>query len=91
MKEEGLSPLQKAKEFLFKRQSFYQGLFKKESLASQEVLKDLSQFCRADDTTFHENQKVNDAYQGRREVWLRICHHLNLDSGDLWKKYGKGE
>ena len=29
--------------------------------------------------------------QGRREVWLRLAHHLNMSEEQLWNYYNPGE
>lgn len=51
------------------------------------VLKDLARFCRAAESTFHDNDRVQSKLDGRREVWLRIAHHMNLTPDDLWRLY----
>jgi hypothetical protein len=53
-----------------------------------EVLADLAKFCRATETTFHLDARAHALAEGRREVWLRIQHHLKLTDDDLWKRYG---
>lgn len=55
--------------------------------AAQEVLIDLATFCRASETTFHPDARVNAVLEGRREVWLRIANHLNLSSEQLFALY----
>lgn len=59
--------------------------------AGDVVLKDLAKFCRANRTTFTDNDRITALLEGRREVWLRIAHHLNLDEDALWKLYGEGD
>ncbi len=54
----------------------------------EAVLRDLAQFCRANATTFHEDPRVHAVLEGRREVWLRIQQHLQLDDEKLWKLLG---
>jgi len=51
------------------------------------VLADLASFCRANETTFHLDQRVTDMLNGRREVYLRIKDHLDLSFDQLWEKY----
>lgn len=51
------------------------------------VLKDLARFCRAHKSTFHENERAHALAEGRREVWLRISHHLRLTPEQLWELY----
>ena len=52
----------------------------------QAVLEDLARFCRADQTTFHPDPRVHALMEGRREVWLRIKEHLDLDLEDLLRR-----
>ncbi len=54
----------------------------------QEVLRDLAHFCRANETCFHADPRIHAVAEGRREVWLRIQHHLNLNSEQLLAIYG---
>lgn len=49
-----------------------------------EVLEDLARFCRAGQTPFHPNQRLNDIMIGRHEVWMRIQQHLQLSDDELW-------
>jgi len=81
--------LDKARSFIFRRQFAYQQTFKKDNLLANEVLADLSSFCRAEESTFNPDARVHAVLEGRREVFLRIQSHLNLSSEDLWKKYSK--
>jgi hypothetical protein len=80
-----------AKDFLRGRAGAYRRVFAPADQDAQLVLRDLAKFCRA-----HESTACSDArLDGRREVWLRLQHHLNLDTETLWKIYGgnpiKGE
>lgn len=84
-----MSLLQTAKDYLAKRQRSYLDVFSPESVQVQAVLKDLAKFCRATDTTFHPDPRVHAQLEGRREVWLRICHHIKLDPDQLWTVYGR--
>lgn len=43
------------------------------------VLADLREFSCGNATTFSPDPYVAARRQGRREVWLRITQHLNLD------------
>lgn len=54
------------------------------------VLEDLARFCRANETTFHENPRVAALQEGRREVWLRIQQHLNLSPEELFDLISSG-
>lgn len=61
--------------------------------ATQEMLIDLAQFCRANETcvVLDSSGRVDDAFtkilEGRREVWLRIEQHLNLTPSQLYLLY----
>ena len=89
------NPFQLAREFLFGRSAAYKRTFAKESLDAHAVLYDLARFCRANVSTGHPDTHVAARLDGRREVWLRIQHHLHLTDEDLWALYGspqtKGE
>jgi hypothetical protein len=52
----------------------------------RKVLADLRRFCRATMPTADVNN-VNATFllEGRREVFLRILSHLNLDEEDVFK------
>lgn len=47
------------------------------------VLADLREFCRANQSTFSAEPAVAARLVGRREVWLRISQHLNLDEAKV--------
>jgi hypothetical protein len=49
------------------------------------VLADLRDFCFANSTTFHADPNVAARRQGRREAWLRVSQHLNLDEERVQK------
>lgn len=57
---------------------------------AEETLADLAKFCRATESTFHPDARAHAVAEGRREVWLRIQHHLKLSDDELWKRYGQG-
>ncbi len=54
------------------------------SPSGKVVLDDLARFCRASESTFHEDSRVHALAEGRREVWLRIEKHLNLSPQELY-------
>jgi hypothetical protein len=59
---------------------------------AEVVLKDLANFCRANTSTFHENDRAHVLAEGRRDVWLRLQHHLQLTDEQLWQLYdGRGD
>lgn len=74
-------------DFLRRRRLAYQLTFRADNYAGQQVLIDLAKFCRANETTFHEDPRVSAALQGRHEVWLRITNHLHLTSEQLFALY----
>ena len=80
-----LETLQKLRGWVATRRTNYIRTFN--NPAGEAVLKDLARFCRAHDTTFHPDARIDAALQGRREVWLRIQQHLNLPEHELWEMY----
>ncbi len=78
------------KAFLSTRKMAYHQVFNKESVFTPVVLADLAKFCRANTSTFHENDRMHAVLEGRREVFLRIQQHLNLSEDELWEIYGRG-
>lgn len=80
--------LLKIREFLRSRKFAYQQVFNPESQFTKQVLKDLAKFCRAHDSTFNPDSRAHAVLEGRREVFLRISHHLQLDDEAIWRLYG---
>lgn len=80
--------LDHAKRFLMGRQTAYRVVFGGGPHA-EDVLADLAKFCRANQTTFHPDPRIEGRLDGRREVWLRITQHLNLTPDELWKLYSR--
>ncbi len=78
---------EKAWRLLNARRHAYRQTFKSEY--GQRVLEDLSLFCRGAESTFHEDPRAHALLEGRREVWLRVCHHLQLTPDQLWAIYTK--
>lgn len=74
----------KQQDYLRRRKGAYERLFDLESQDVQIVLRDLARFCRAAQSTFHVDARAHALAEGRREVWLRIQNHLNLDPKELW-------
>lgn len=75
------------KDFLTGRQTDYKMTFN--SPNGKRVLEDLARFCRANETTFHTDPRAHALLEGRREVFLRLAHHLKLSFDDLWNLYGR--
>lgn len=73
-----------AKALLQQRQRAYQLTFNPEGREQKQVLEDLAQFCRANETAFHPDPRMHAVLEGRREVWLRIQKYLNLSPEQLW-------
>ena len=51
--------------------------------AGQLMQRDLRKFCRADESCFDADPRVHAAFEGRREVWLRINDFLTLSPEEL--------
>lgn len=85
---EEIGRAEEALAYLKNRQAAYHGVFITPS--GDKVLEDLAKFCRAHESTFHADERMSAVLEGRREVWLRIQHHLQLSDVDIWKLYGEG-
>lgn len=72
------------------RQAAYKRLFA-DSPDQQQIIADLAQFCRGNVSTFHADARIHALMEGRREVYLRIMQHLDLDLESLWAIYGAKE
>lgn len=80
-----IAAIQKAWDYIRGRRQDYQLTFPRNSPSAQRVLQDLAKFCRANDTVYHEDQRLTDVLIGRQEVFRRIQNHLNLSSEDLYR------
>jgi hypothetical protein len=78
---------EKARRFLLGRKAAYQRVFSR-NVDTEIILADWARFCRAHESTGHENPQLAARLDGRREVWLRIQHHLQLSNDELWEFYG---
>lgn len=81
---------QAALDLIRQRKQGYAHTFKEEDRFARIVLADLARFCRANETTFHQDQRMNDVLTGRRKVFLRIAEHLGMTEGELFDRYVKG-
>ncbi len=63
------------------RKRAFEMVFK--NAGGEAVLADLARFCRARETTFHPNDRVQAMLEGRRQVLLRIEPHLSYSSEEL--------
>lgn len=77
--------VRQAWEFLRGRRRAYQLTFAGQY--GEEVLRDLAGFCRAHRTCVAPDEKATWVAEGRREVWLRIQHHLQMSEDELWRLY----
>jgi hypothetical protein len=80
--------LERGLELLRHRAASYRDVFLGHGQSTDDVLQDLAKFCRAHESTFHVEHSMSDRLDGRREVWLRIAHHLHLNEEQLWAIYG---
>lgn len=78
---------QQAWHYITGRKGAYCRVFNLESRDAEAVLMDLARFCRAHETTVTPNDRATAVLEGRREVWLRIQQHLQLDDETLWLLY----
>ena len=69
------------KAFIMGRQTAYRRAFN--GAPGEVVLQDLAKFCRANESTHHEDTHLTAIANGRREVWLRIQQHLKMSPDDL--------
>jgi hypothetical protein len=88
MQEDGPLKQEKAREFLLHRTRAYRRIFLEHGTDTQMVLADLAKFCRAHESTFNPDPHVAARLDGRREVFLRISQHLELNSEELWHLFG---
>jgi hypothetical protein len=77
--------IEKVRIALGNRRYAYRSVFKGPN--ADIVLKDLMRFCRMHESTFHPDPRAHALAEGRREVILRICHHLQLSPEELWALY----
>jgi hypothetical protein len=62
----------------------YNRVFDKDNVYTGTVLKDLAKFCRAHESTFHQDPRGHAVLEGRREVWLKIQEFLNLSIDEIY-------
>ncbi len=84
------APLERLIDVLRNRKRAYLDTFKQD-LASEAVLTDLAQFCRAGKSTFDPDPRVHALLEGRKEVWLRIANHMNLTEDELYNIFVRGK
>lgn len=77
---------EKLTEILSDRQRAYMLAFR--TVAGEAILADLAVFCRANETCVIPGDRDRTyVLEGRREVWLRIRHHLDLTTEQLTERY----
>lgn len=84
-----MNPVEAVRDFLSRRRNAYCKTFL--TPYGDEVLVDLAKFCRAHQTTFHQDARAHAVAEGRREVWLRIQQHLQLSDKDIWAIYSRNQ
>ncbi len=70
---------------LMRRRTQYQLTFR--TPPGQLVLRDLARFCRVNESTYTADARQSALLEGRREVFLRIMHHIKLPPDQLWDLY----
>ena len=70
------------------RRLAYNFVFNPENQYTKEVLKDLARFCRAHNSTFNKDPRIQANLDGRREVWLRIQENLKLTDDEIYALHG---
>jgi hypothetical protein len=86
IKEKVVTLYHRTVDFLRTRQRAYRLAFN--TAAGKIVLDDLAKFCRAEVSCFDADPRLHAVLEGRREVWLRIVSHLNLNPIQLNAMYG---
>lgn len=64
----------------------YCRVFDKDSVFTNQVIDDLSRFCRADISTFHPDARIHAVLEGRREVFLRIKEYLERGPDEILER-----
>ena len=82
---EAVQLVDQVKDFLVTRAQAYKRTFS--GIYGERVLTDLAKFCRADESTFNPDPRMEGMLQGRREVWLRVTKHLNLTDDQLQRYF----
>ena len=77
---------QRSLDFMRSRKQAYQLTFS--TPHGSQMLTDLAKFCRANQSCWDPDPRVHAVLEGRREVFLRIASHLNLNHEQLNQLYG---
>ncbi len=73
------------KRLIMRRRTAYQHTFAVDNQLALIVLKDLAKFCRAHETTFHNDPRRHALLEGRREVFMRIEQYLQLTTDEIYE------
>ncbi len=65
----------------------YKRVFDTTNRDGDRVLGDLAAFCNAYGSTYHQDAREHARMEGRKEVWLRIQAHLQMDEAELLSLY----
>ena len=87
-KEEFKRALQRTYDLLRNRKINYRLTFM--CPPGQRVLEDLVSYCNVLRTCYRDTDRETARQEGRRDVWLRIQHHLKLTDAQLFKVYNGG-
>ena len=79
--------VERTKAFFQRRRYAYRMVFKEDSPFTKIVLADLAKFCRVHETCYDPDSRITELLEGRREVALRILHHLELNESEFWELY----
>jgi hypothetical protein len=85
IKDQAEAVEREAKKLISEDKSAYMRVFNIEDVDVDHVLKDLAQFCRAHESTFHADPRIAANLDGRRETWLYIQKYLNLDVEEIYR------
>ncbi len=79
---------EQVKRALIDRQRAYLRAFRMTEAAGEAVLADLATFCRANESCVVPGDRdLTYVLEGRREVYLRIMAHLNLNEEQLIERF----
>lgn len=84
------NPASQAADALSRRQQAYKHCLGEKNVAVVTVLADLAKFCHAFETTYTDIERQSAVLEGRRQVYLRILNHLEMELETLWKLYQDG-
>ena len=77
--------IEKVQNLFRARAHAYRMVFDPKNVYTKKVLKDLTRFCRAHESTFSPDARMHAVLEGRREVIQRILDHLHLTYEELYE------